>query len=161
MYRRLVGKVEFDSGADVDSGGTTIFNRVDIDQLLNVESGLETILIDSRIEGDAGLFTGETISLKGVFATGTVYSGGGADMRVIRVDGNRAYINVGSAAGIKVGDRFTIHRMGEPLIDPATGMNLGSDEKQVGTAVVAEVQERFAIVTVTGQAAAADVIKKR
>lgn len=88
-------------------------------------------------------------------------SGGGVDMRVIRVDGNRAYINVGSAAGIKVGDRFTIHRMGEPLIDPATGMNLGSDEKQVGTAVVAEVQERFAIVTVTGQAAAADVIRKR
>lgn len=85
---------------------------------------------------------------------------GGIDMRVIKVDGNRAYINVGASAGIKVGDRFTIHRVGEPLIDPVTGANLGADEKQVGTAVVTEVQARFAIVTVTGQAAASDVIRK-
>jgi curli biogenesis system outer membrane secretion channel CsgG len=85
---------------------------------------------------------------------------GGIDMRVIKVDGNRAYINVGSAAGIKVGARFTIHRMGEALIDPATGANLGAEQKQVGTGVVSEVQERFAIITVTGAAAATDVIKK-
>jgi curli biogenesis system outer membrane secretion channel CsgG len=85
---------------------------------------------------------------------------GGVDMRVIRVDGTRAYINVGASAGIKVGDRFTVHRMGEALIDPVTGANLGSEQKQVGTGVVTEVQDRFAIMTVTGQAAAADVIKK-
>jgi len=86
--------------------------------------------------------------------------GGGIDMRIVRVDGNRAYINVGQTAGIKVGDKFTIHRMGEPLIDPATGMNLGAVEEQVGTGVVVDVQERFSIIEVTGQAAAADVIKK-
>lgn len=87
-------------------------------------------------------------------------SGGGIDMRVVRVDGNRAYINVGQTAGIKVGDKFTIHRMGEALIDPATGMNLGAVEEQVGTGVVVDVQERFSIIEITGQAAAADVIKK-
>jgi curli biogenesis system outer membrane secretion channel CsgG len=86
--------------------------------------------------------------------------GGGVDMRVIKADGNTAYINVGRLSGIKVGDTFTIHRKGEDLIDPATGMNLGSTEKQVGTAVVTEVQDRFSIVTVTGEATAADVIKK-
>lgn len=86
--------------------------------------------------------------------------GGGIDMRVVRVDGNRAYINVGQTAGIKVGDTFTIHRMGEALIDPATGMNLGAVEEQVGTGVVVDVQERFSIIEITGQAAAADVIKK-
>ncbi|MEZ5316974.1 MAG: CsgG/HfaB family protein [Vicinamibacterales bacterium] len=84
---------------------------------------------------------------------------GGVDMRIIRVDGQRAYINVGRSSGIKVGDRFTIHRLGEALIDPVTGMNLGAEEKQVGTAVVAEVQDRFAIVTVTGEAAATDKIR--
>jgi curli biogenesis system outer membrane secretion channel CsgG len=87
-------------------------------------------------------------------------TGGGVDMRVIKVDGNTAYINVGRLSGIKVGDTFTIHRKGEDLIDPATGMNLGSTEKQVGTAVVTDVQDRFSIVTITGEAAAADVIKK-
>lgn len=86
--------------------------------------------------------------------------GGGVDMRVIKVDGTTAYINVGRLSGIKVGDKFTIHRKGEDLIDPATGMNLGSTEKQVGTAVVTDVQDRFSIVTITGEAAAADVIKK-
>ena len=86
--------------------------------------------------------------------------GGGVDMRVIKADGTTAYINVGRLAGIKVGDKFTIHRKGEDLIDPATGMNLGSTEKQVGTAVVTEVQDRFSIATITGEAAAADVVKK-
>jgi curli biogenesis system outer membrane secretion channel CsgG len=87
-------------------------------------------------------------------------SGGGIDMRIVRVDGQTAYINVGRTSGIKVGDKFTIHRKGEDLIDPATGMNLGATEKQVGTAVVTDVQDRFAIVTITGEAAAADVLKK-
>jgi hypothetical protein len=87
-------------------------------------------------------------------------SGGGVDMRVIRLDGQRAYINVGRTSGVRVGDRFTIHRMGEPLIDPVTKMNLGAVEEQVGTAVVSEVQERFSIVTVTGTAAANDVLRK-
>jgi curli biogenesis system outer membrane secretion channel CsgG len=89
-------------------------------------------------------------------------SGGPAtvDMRVIKVDGQRAYINVGRSSGIKVGDKFTITRPGEELIDPVTKMSLGSTEKQVGTGVVAEVQERFAIITVTGAAAANDILKK-
>jgi len=85
---------------------------------------------------------------------------GGIDMRVVRVDGQRAYINVGSAAGIKVGDKFTIHRQGEELIDPATGMSLGAVEEQVGQGEVVEVQDRFAIITFTGQAGNADVIKR-
>jgi curli biogenesis system outer membrane secretion channel CsgG len=85
---------------------------------------------------------------------------GGVDMRVIRIDGARAYVNVGRTTGIKVGDKFTIHRMGEALIDPATGMNLGAIEEQVGTGVVVEVQELFSIITVTGKAEAADVVKR-
>ena len=64
-------------------------------------------------------------------------------MRIVKVDGRSAYINVGSATGIKVGDKFTIYRPGEALIDPVTGMNLGSTEKQVGTLVVTEVQENI------------------
>lgn len=85
---------------------------------------------------------------------------GAVDMRVVRVDGKVAYINVGSASGIKVGDKFTIVRAGEPLIDPATGMNLGAVEKQIGTATVTEVQERFSLVSFTGTPAAADVLKR-
>jgi curli biogenesis system outer membrane secretion channel CsgG len=88
-------------------------------------------------------------------------TGGGIDVRVIKVDGKRAYINIGTTSGVKVGDKFAIFHRGEELVDPVTGMKLGAEEKQTGTCVVTEVQERFAIVAVTGTAAAADVLRKQ
>jgi curli biogenesis system outer membrane secretion channel CsgG len=87
-------------------------------------------------------------------------AGGGIDMRVIKVDGTRAYINVGSLAGVKVGDKFRVFKRGEELIDPATGAKLGAEEKQTGTGVVTEVNEKFSIMTLTGTAGAGDVLKK-
>ena len=85
---------------------------------------------------------------------------GAVDMRVIKVDGKRAYINVGSSSGVKVGDKFVIIHKGEELVDPATGMKLGAEEKQTGTAAVTDVQPKFAIATVTGTADAKAVLKK-
>ncbi len=85
---------------------------------------------------------------------------GSIDMRVIKVDGSRAYINVGSSAGIKVGDKFRVFKRGEELVDPATGAKLGAEEKQTGTGVVTEVNEKFSIMTITGAAGAGDVLKK-
>jgi curli biogenesis system outer membrane secretion channel CsgG len=86
---------------------------------------------------------------------------GGIDSRVVKVDGTRAYINIGSSSGVKVGDKFVIIHRGEEIVDPVTGMKLGAEEKQTGTGVVVEVAERFAIINVTGKAVAADVIKKQ
>jgi curli biogenesis system outer membrane secretion channel CsgG len=87
-------------------------------------------------------------------------AGGGIDMRVVKVDGNRVYINVGSSSGVKVGDKFRVFRRGEELIDPATGAKLGAEEKEVGTGVVAEVNEKFSVMTLTGAAAAGDILQK-
>jgi curli biogenesis system outer membrane secretion channel CsgG len=87
-------------------------------------------------------------------------SGAGIDMRIVKVDGTRAYINVGASSGIKVGDKFRIFRRGEELVDPATGAKLGAEEKEIGSGVVAEVQEKFAVMTITGTAGAADVIRR-
>jgi curli biogenesis system outer membrane secretion channel CsgG len=75
---------------------------------------------------------------------------GGLEAKVMRVDGGKVYINQGSAAGLKVGDKLTIYDPGDALIDPDTGAKLGSTEKQVGTATVTEVQEKFSIVQATG-----------
>jgi curli biogenesis system outer membrane secretion channel CsgG len=80
--------------------------------------------------------------------------------KVIKVDGDRAWINLGSSAGLKVGDRFTVFALGEALIDPDTGANLGSSEEQTGTAEVIEAQEKFAIVRVTGTVDAKSVLRK-
>jgi curli biogenesis system outer membrane secretion channel CsgG len=85
----------------------------------------------------------------------------GTEGRVIKVEGNRAWINMGSASGIKVGDRFTIVSVGEELIDPDTGAKLGAEEKETGTGEVTEVFEKYAILTFKGAAKAKDTVRKR
>jgi hypothetical protein len=93
--------------------------------------------------------------------TNAASASGGVDMRVIKVEGKQAYINVGATSGVKVGDTFKIFSVGEKLIDPATGMDLGSTEKETGTGRVTEVNERFSIMQiVTGTAAANSKLKK-
>jgi hypothetical protein len=85
----------------------------------------------------------------------------GIDARIVKTDGNRAYINMGASSGVKVGDTFAIFGVGEELVDPVTGAKLGAEEKQTGTGTVSEVQAKFAIMTVTGTAKAKDVIRMR
>ena len=92
--------------------------------------------------------------------TGASGPTGGIDARVIKTDGNRAYINMGSTSGIKVGDKFAIFSVGEELVDPVTGAKLGAEETQTGRGVVTDVQQQFAIMTVTGSAKAKDVIRQ-
>ena len=84
----------------------------------------------------------------------------GTTGRIIKVEGDRAWINLGASSGIQVGDRFTILSLGEALIDPDTGANLGADEKETGKGEVTEVQEKFAIMRFTGTAAAKDTIRR-
>jgi curli biogenesis system outer membrane secretion channel CsgG len=80
--------------------------------------------------------------------------------RIIQIDGTRAYINLGSASGVKVGDAFNIINVGQALVDPDTGAKLGAIEKQTGTGKVVEVQEKFSIIQFTGAATAKDTIRK-
>ena len=86
---------------------------------------------------------------------------GALEARVVKIDGQKVWINVGAQAGIKVGDTFNVFNVGEALIDPVSGASLGADEKQTGTAAVSEVQERYAIVTLEGTATAKDVLRKQ
>ena len=52
--------------------------------------------------------------------------------KIVKGDGP-IYINAGSVNGVQVGDEFVVYRAGEELIDPDTGLNLGSTESKVGT----------------------------
>ena len=86
---------------------------------------------------------------------------GGLQGKVIKVEGTKAWINLGALSGIKVGDRFMVFTVGEALIDPDTGAKLGADEKQTGDGAVVEVQSKYAVINFTGAAKPKDSIRKQ
>ncbi|MGE3955487.1 MAG: CsgG/HfaB family protein [Vicinamibacterales bacterium] len=92
---------------------------------------------------------------------GSAATAGGIEGKVIKVEGNRAWVNLGANAGLKVGDTFSFLSVGEALIDPDTGVKLGADEKQTGTGAVVEVQAQYSIVSLTGTAKAKDTVRKQ
>jgi len=80
--------------------------------------------------------------------------------RVIKVEGNMVWINLGSGSGIKAGDEFEVFRKGEELIDPDSGQSLGAEEEKVGTIVVSEVKDKYSIATIkSGSILAKDYLK--
>jgi len=52
--------------------------------------------------------------------------------KIIKVSGTNVYINSGAEAGVNIGDVFVIYSKGEELIDPDTGLSLGSEEEKIG-----------------------------
>lgn len=70
---------------------------------------------------------------------------------IIKVEGGQAYLNLGTGA-VDVGDRLAVARPGEALIDPETGIALGSTETPVGEVQITSVQDRFSIAAVQGGA---------
>jgi curli biogenesis system outer membrane secretion channel CsgG len=56
---------------------------------------------------------------------------------VIMRDG-QVYINSGAASGVKIGEVFHVYRPGQKLIDPDTGLDLGSIDEKVGVIKVTD-----------------------
>ena len=63
--------------------------------------------------------------------------------KVVTVKDGVVFINAGTNAGVISGSTFAVYREEEALIDPDTGMNLGSDRKKIGIITVSDVQEKF------------------
>ncbi|HPR88612.1 MAG TPA: CsgG/HfaB family protein [bacterium] len=51
--------------------------------------------------------------------------------KIIKADA-QVFINAGAASGIENGQQLVVFRAGEELVDPDTGISLGSEETQVG-----------------------------
>lgn len=65
--------------------------------------------------------------------------------RIIKAEGEKAYLNAGEIHGIKVGHLFDCFQVGEELIDPETGLSLGAEEEMIGQLQVTAVEEKFSI----------------
>ena len=64
---------------------------------------------------------------------------------VIKALQEKVYINRGTNSNIHAGDRLTVYSKVEELVDPQTGINLGSIEERVGTLMITDVRDKFSI----------------
>ena len=102
-----------------------------------------------QLDEKAGAMPTTVISLKGEVAD-------------VSPDGT-IIINVGSKAGVKVGDQLSIKRKVRDVRDPATGKVLRSIEDTVGTITITEVDEGSAVGKFSGSGTAkvADVVSNK
>lgn len=68
--------------------------------------------------------------------------------RIAAVKDGDIFINCGRTTGIFVGDQFSVFKSGEPIIDPETGLDLGSEKTLIGKIEVIKVEEKFSKVAV-------------
>jgi len=82
---------------------------------------------------------------------------------VADVNGNTLVLNVGSKAGVKVGDQLAVSRKVREVKDPSTGTVIKTIVDPVGTATVTEVDELSATATLNGsaQAKVGDMVKNQ
>ena len=88
---------------------------------------------------------------KGVFDLVKVVGARPAEGSIVRADAGRVWLNLGQGA-VHAGDRLQVLRKGEELIDPETGISLGTEDTVIGAATVAQVQEKFSIANLDGSA---------
>lgn len=67
----------------------------------------------------------------------------------VKEDG-KVFVNAGASSGIVAGDTLSVFRPGEALIDPETGMDLGSELTKIGQVQILNVQDKFSIATIIG-----------
>ena len=88
-----------------------------------------------ELEGYSGRVASKTVEIDGLVAD---YSGG------------TVIINVGSQAGVKVGDKLKIKRVSREVKDPATGKVLRRIEETLGEITISEVDATSAVGTYAG-----------
>ena len=81
---------------------------------------------------------------KGVFELVKQVGTSPATGSVVKVSGDKIYLNLG-AGSVSVGDNLQVISSGEELIDPETGLSLGSESTPIGTIRITEVKEKFSI----------------
>jgi len=70
---------------------------------------------------------------------------------VADVSGNTLILNVGSKAGVKVGDHLGVFRQGRQIKDPATGKVLKTIVTKLGDVTITEVEDTSSTGTYTGE----------
>jgi curli biogenesis system outer membrane secretion channel CsgG len=92
--------------------------------------------VASQLEAKAGSMPAKVVTIDGLVADAA------ADGTLI--------LNVGSTAGLKVGDTLAVKRLGRKITDPATGKVLRQTEENIGTVTITEVEGGSSVGKFTG-----------
>lgn len=83
--------------------------------------------------------------------------------RVVQVKDQDVYVNAGANMNLRAGLALDAFVKGEELIDPSTGLNLGSRDAFAGVVTLTQVEEKFSIGTFQGDRSLkrGDILKMR
>lgn len=100
----------------------------------------------TELDGNASRLPATAVSVNGLVAD---------------VSGNNLVLNIGSRAGVKVGDKLAVSRVGREIRDPATGKVIRRVEDRLGEITISEVDETSSVGTFsgTGQVKVGDSVK--
>ena len=117
-------------------GGGVNFGSSDFQQTIIGEAVKQaTDGLAMQVIGNATVIPTRTINITGLVAA---------------VDNGSVVLNIGSRAGLKVGDQLTVERVTREIKDPATGNVIRRMSSTVGTVTVTDVDEQSAVCTIVG-----------
>lgn len=127
------------SGGSVYGGGGGGFDMTSSNFRATILGSATTKAVDDvarQLEAKAGALPTNTVEISGLVADAAP-------------DGT-LILNVGSKAGLKVGDTLTVKHKGRAILDPATGKPLRSMDVKIGTVKITEVEADSATGKFTG-----------
>jgi len=91
--------------------------------------------VATQLQGDAGKLPTQVVKISGLVAD---------------VSANTLILNVGSKAGVKVGDHYGVYRKTREIRDPATQKIIRTVADKLGDVVITEVEDTSCTATYTG-----------
>jgi len=64
---------------------------------------------------------------------------------VIRVQGKLVYLNAGEESSVSPGETYGVYRSEEALVDPASGLELGTSDRQLATLKITSVRPKYSV----------------
>jgi curli biogenesis system outer membrane secretion channel CsgG len=121
-------------------GGGVGMNASNFGDTILGEATLKAVTsITTQLQNNAGAIQARVIKLEGLVADAS---------------GDTLVLNIGSKAGVRVGDKLFVKRTGREIRDPATGKVIRRIEESVGEVTITEVDELSAVGKYAGSAPA-------
>jgi curli biogenesis system outer membrane secretion channel CsgG len=128
------------SGTSLLGSGGSVFNAGGGNIEMGSKNFADTILgeavnqavtgVATRLDNEAGRLPEHVVNISGLVAD---------------VNGGTLVLNVGSRAGVKVGDTLQVNHAGREIRDPATGKVLRRLDSAIGTVTITEVDEASSV----------------